>query len=303
MLFLFITQTGLGAEITSNDVFATLELTDRTLDGLLKVRGIENVDKIKIIEKDLKPMHVYQMLVAITDMMIVLEKKENIRPMPKIVATPSEYIPEDVKLVADILLNETHRVLYTLNIYDYPQYNDSFSDKTPTDVFEKMLSIFAKLNILAGKENIRPTDAFQQVTRCVSDVKSILSHIDPAQRFRIDSPVSPAGLTPTDVFRKCLQIRKEINLLREHFKMETIPVPEITEDQRFQPGDVFIQTQIIIAELNLLKMRTGTMSSTPLPIPVSEKVPSDVHQQASMVEYLLKQIIPLQKMINEMENP
>jgi len=303
MPVLFISQTGLTAEITSNDVFATVELTDRTLEILIKARAIEKIEEIKIIEQGLKAMHVYQMLVAVTDMMIELEKKENIRPMPKIVATPTEYIPEDVKIVADILLNETHRVLYTLKIYDYPQYNDSFSDKTPTDVFEKILSIFAKLNILAGKENISPTETFQQMTRGVSDVKSILSHIDPAQRFRIDGPVSPKGLTPTDVFRKCLQIRKEINLLREHFKMEIVPVPEVKEEQQFQPRDVFIQTQIIIAELNLLKMRTGTMSSTPLPIPVPEKVPSDVHQQAAMIEYLLKQVKPLQKMVNDMKKP
>ncbi len=299
MIVLFVSQTGRAAEITSNDVFATAELTDRTLEILIKARAIEKIEEIKIMEKGLKSMHVYQMLVAVTDMMIELEKKENIRPMPKIVATPSEYIPEDVKLVADILLNETHRILYTLKIYDYPQYNDSFSDKTPTDVFGKLISIFAKLNILVGKEKIRPTDVFQQMIRITSDVKSILSHIDPGQRFRIDSPVSPRVLTPTDVFRKCLQIRKEINLLRKHFKMEVIPVPEIDENQQFNPADVFIQTQIIIAELNLLKMGTGTISSTPLVIPVSEKIPSDVHQQAAMIEYLLKQVKPLQKIINE----
>ena len=52
-----------------------------------------------------------------------------------------------------------------------------------------------------------------------------------------------------------------------------------------------MQTQIILAELNHLKMLTTTTSSTPLAVPVNEtKLPSDVHQQASLVEHLLLQV-------------
>ena len=68
------------------------------------------------------------------------------------------------------------------------------------------------------------------------------------------------------------------------------------------PADVFIQTQIIIAEINLLKIATGTISATPLPIPVKGKKPSDVHQEAVAMEYLLDQIDMLEQLVKTMES-
>ena len=71
--------------------------------------------------------------------------------------------------------------------------------------------------------------------------------------------------------------------------MPTIPVPDPPEYE-VRPRDVFLQTQIIIAELNLLKKRLNTVSTTPLPVPVSaDTTPTDVHGQATMIEYLLSQ--------------
>lgn len=295
-----ISQAQGTQKITPGDVFGIMELVNKRSEILLKAKKTAKPAELKMVEKELGPMHVYQLAVACIDMIIEFEKKEGIRPIPKVVATPRKYIPGDVKLLADILLAETHRILNTLGIYDFPRENEQFYDKTPTDVFEKVLGIFVKFSMLAGMEEITADEVFSQMMRAVSDVKSILSQIDPVQRFRIDAPVNRDDLTPTHVFRESLLIRKDINKLRKYFGMKTIPVPEIRADQ-MHPADVFIQTQIIISELNLLKMETGTISSTPLPIPVSGKTPGDVYQQAVMIRYLLTQVKPLQEMIRQLK--
>lgn len=300
VLVLLTAQTGLGSEyreITSDDVFTTMDLADRSLDVLMKAEGIEKTEHFEIMEKSLGPMHVYQLATACNDMIIRFEKKKGIRPMPKIVAAPAEYIPEDVKMLADMMLAEIRRVSDRLGISNLPQNEEPFYNKNSTDVFEKMLRIFLKLNALTGVEKITPSESFQEMARAVSDVKSILKHIDPAQRYRIDAPLSPPGIKPADVFKQCLLIRQDINARRKSFNVDVVPVPEVAENRELRPSDVFIQIQIIIAELNLLKMATGTVSLTPLPVPVSGKVPTDVHQQAQMVRYLLSQITPLQEMV------
>lgn len=299
MLVFLTSQAALEAqqpEFTPSDSFATMDMADRSLDVLTKAEGIEKKEVSKLAEQGLGPMHVYQLATACNDMIIRFEKKKGIRPMPKIVAAPAEYIPEDVKILGGLILAEIRRISNCLRVSDLPQNEEHFSDKTPTDVFGKMLQVFIKLASLAGIEKITPSETFQEMTRAVSDVKSILKHIDPAQRYRIDAPASATGVKSADVFKECLLIRQDINALRKSLNLNVVPVPEVSENRELHPFDVFIQTQIIIAELNLLKMATGTVSLTPLPVPVTDKMPSDVHQQALMVRYLLSQIKPLQEM-------
>ena len=58
---------------------------------------------------------------------------------------------------------------------------------------------------------------------------------------------------------------------------------------------MFIQSRIVIADLNLLERGLDTISSTPMTIPVEGKTPSDVHHTAMTIAFLVKQIAGLQK--------
>ena len=104
-------------------------------------------------------------------------------------------------------------------------------------------------------------------------------------------PVSTQpGRTPGDVFAKCLEVRQHINVVRQSLDLEPTSVPPLPGRESIRPRDVFFQTQIIIAELNLLKESLATKSSSPLTIPVTGKTPTHVYEQATMILYLLKQV-------------
>lgn len=288
-------------EMTPSDAFAAADLAERNVDVLLKVKGVSNIRLLRNTESGLNPMHPYQIIVASVETLILLEKKEQLRPMPRIVSSPMAYVPEDVKNLGLMLVREIQRISEAWGIKDYPGDLRHFQGKVPTDVFGKHLDVFIKLRLLAGLEDISPNEVFSQLVRATSDVKTILTQIDPAQRFRIDAPKNiQSEIKPSDVFGICLKIRQDINVLREHFGLTAVPVPDLPKDMEIKPADTFVQIQIIIAELNLLKMGTGTVSSTPLPIPVSGKTPSDTYQQGIMVRYLLSQVKPLQEMIKQL---
>jgi len=297
-------STSVAAEtkdMTPNNAFAAADLAERCADVLLDSRGIKNVKLLKKTESGLNPMHPYQIAVANIESLILLEKKEKLRPMPRVVASPMNYVPEDVKFLGDMIVREIQKISEAWGIRDYPLDLRHFEGKTPTDVFGKHLDVFIKLRTLAGLEEITPNEVFSQMIRATSDVKAILTQIDPAQRFRIDAPKDiPSEMKPNEVFGICLKIRQDINLLREHFGLPVVPVAEIAKDDDLSPSDVLVQTQIIIAELNLLKMGTGAVSSTPLAIPVSGKTPADTYRQAVMVRYLLSQVKPLQDMMKQL---
>lgn len=298
LLFMVMLIPAGALEVTPNHVYMVIDRADQLMNSILKAKGMSLPPEWIIPEKGLKPMHTYQILVATMDRLIELEKMEGMRPMPKIVATPTDYIPADILIMVTLLLNEVQRVMSVLRVQEPAVIDEQLPyGKTPTDISKKTLQIFMKLGLLLGNTHISPNENYAHIARAVSDVQSILTNIDASQRYRIDAPPSKPGITPSDVYRQCLLIRRDINELRRQFSMELIPVPTFIEGQTLQPADVFVQILIIIAELNLLKMKTDTISATPLAIPVVNKNPQDVHQQALMVQYLLSQIFPLKAMM------
>lgn len=290
-----------AAEVSPSDVYSVLDRVDLCADVLLEHTGVKTFQRPQLREKGLQPMHVYQMGVATVDLFIECQNQKQIRPMPKVVSTPSAYIPEDVKMLVDLLASHLERTLTRMSVETFPTDIRLFQGKVPTDVFDLFLSLYAKFSALAGRKQIKPNQVYAEMARGVADVKSILGQIDPARRYRIDAPKSPDGIASAEVFKICLDIRNHINEIRKSYDMEIIPVPEVESGAEPHPADVFIQTQIIIAELNLLKMRTGTVSATPLAVPVIDKTPSDVHQEAALLRYLMAQIHPLQAMIRNLD--
>lgn len=290
------------ASVTPNDVYAAFELADRTMDRILTAAGIPTFERKLFPEKGMKPMHVYQVAVSCVEAIHLYELEKKMVPVPIVIANPRKYTPPDVLRLAELVLFEVRRIAGALSVTGLPEEMAPFTGKTPNDVYFRIVAVYMKMNLLAGREKISPSEVYAQMIRAISDVKSILGRIDPARRYRIDAPQSADGLKPADVFGECLEARKSINASRRHFGLDTIPVPAAGAGMAITPMDVFLQTQIIIAEINLLKMGTGTISVTPLPVPVTGKTPSDAHQQAVTMKYLLGQIAGLEKVVEQMKS-
>lgn len=279
--------------ISPSHVYARIDLLDQSLDALLQARNVELEEAVfpRAVEQDLKPMHVYQAVLICTWRLQQLDDlpEVDVKPIPTIAADPRVYFPRDVFFIVDLMLNNVRAIGTKIGV-DMPADEMLFADKTTTNVFNRAVRVFVKLNALCGYKDLEPSEVFAQMVRGVEDAKSMLRQADPAARYRINKPATESNRTPGDVFEMCLNIRKQINLMRQAFDMETIPVPEMSARENIRPFDVFFQTQIIIAELNLLKKPLKTKSSSPLPVPVTGKSPTRVHEQATMILYLLKQV-------------
>ncbi|MCA9122095.1 MAG: hypothetical protein H6822_31965 [Planctomycetaceae bacterium] len=288
--------------ISPTDVYAKTELLNRSLDRVIetwnqqglgeRVVHVDESDYPLAIESDLRPMHVYQTMLICTWRLQQFDDHADVRVkhIPTLASQPRVYAPRDVFFLVTMMLENVNRVGIKLGVTDMPSDESTFENKSPTDVFNEAVRVFIKLNALNGREDLRPSEVFAQMVRAAEDVRTILRQADPACRYRIDRPENEATRTPSEVFAKCLEIREQINIHARNLGMRLTPVPQ-QPTNALLPRDVFFQTQIIIAELNLMKLHFGTVSSTPLTIEVSDDTtPSDVYQQGLMVEYLLQQI-------------
>lgn len=283
--------------VSPSDVYMAVDLLNRSADVMLEAGKIKVPPPQRSLESGLGPFHAYQLQLACIEKLHAFQLSVGMRPIPLVVSTPMKYSPADVQKLTDMMLAEMRKLASMCGVEGLPTSVNKASGKTPTDVVKVTLDLFAKLCALSGQEKITPSEVYAQIVRAVADGESILKQIDPACRYQVDAPVSKPDRTPGDVFAQCLEVRREINTLREGLGLDTTPVPTIPENQQLQPADVFVQTQIIIAELNLLKMNTDTVSSTPLAIPTEGKTPTDVHQHAAYLQYLIPQVRSLRTMV------
>ena len=276
--------------ISPSHVFAKVDLLDQTVDRIMRDREVVAPEFPEEIEIGLEPMHVYQIMLACNRRLLELDDKLEVIAVPTISARPRDYAPRDVLLLVELMLANVRAIGEELQLDSLPADETAVQDKVPTDVFHRGVKVFLKLNALCGYERPTPNEVFAEMIRADEDVRSMLRQLDPACRYRIDAKVSEEDLKPGDVFEKCLLIRSKLNNFRTQLGLPAVPVPKMTSRDAILPYDVFLQTQIIIAELNLLKLSRQTISITPLPKPFTDKRPTDVYNRGEMVLFLLNQL-------------
>ena len=282
------------AVTTATDVYETVDLLHRSLDIILERQHSTRLPDFEIRETGLGFSHVYQIQICAVRKLQEYQLKRSISPIPLIVSRPMDYSPQDVIKLSKLLLIEV-RSLPEASFIQLPSKVKKSSDKNPTDLFRVSAKVYMQLLSLNGEEEITSNQVYAQIKSACCDVESVLCQIDSANRFRFKTRLIDPSHGPADVVAASLACRRAINGVRSKLQFGSIPIPVIGDNLHVTSADAFIQTQLIIAELNLLKLELGNPSSAPLPIAVDDKSPAHVYQQASKLEQLIKQIIPLRE--------
>ncbi len=291
-----------------NEVFSGVEYANSLLDRILATKGLSVGEPPRSREQDAKPMHVYELHVSAIMELYAYSLANDRRPPPLVISTPIDYKPTDVyyltKLVIDAL-DEIHA--------DGGRSGDLLlqphTGKSPSDVYQEVFELYYKLSRLNAKTNVSPDEVYSHILRAREDLqyslltlsKQLPSELESKKRMLVTAiyGMHPDGTTlsaredgvkPTDVLAKALSVRAKLNALRKKNDLSEIKRPEATEFGSVQPIDVFLQTQFIIAELNLLKDPLGIHSTTNPAKSVSGKTPSDVYQEMKHIEYMLDRL-------------
>ena len=294
-------------EITPSNVFAGLELLNRKLDRLLETAGRDSqVEAVKSRESGLEPMHVFQMHLACIEQFRAIQRNAGIYTMPLVVAAPEKYSPPQVFLLTKMLLRAVDQYAESVTPSLLPNNTNTYHGKTPTDVFQLAVSALEKILALGGTSEISPSEVFAQALRVRHDAQAIVKTVAQMERDDVDIrrrlKANSFGVNvnghhldvekdiqrqPVDVFEQCLELRLVINSIREQLDTPTTPSPRYSKGEKIRPADVYLQTQLTIAELNLLKLFTGSMVMSPPTQPASGKSPTEVYAQITWARFAL----------------
>lgn len=296
-------------KITPSEVYSGLEYSSKILDKLLEKMKAQNINLPISEENAIKPMHVYELHIAALGELYTYSIKNNRTPPPQPVSTPIKYSPSDVYSLTQLIINSVEDLHLDL-IGNINVTNQKRQKKTPTDVYNILFELYYKLNRLNGKTKITPTEVYSHISRAQEDLKTTLLTL--SKRFEevdIDKKMLLTtatygmhsqgeslssfenGKKPRQVLEMAYEIRKKLNLLREKNNLSIIEIPEINKTNETKPIDVFLQTQFIIAELNLLKIPMEIRSITNQAKIFSKKTPSDVFHKMKHIDYMLDRLI------------
>lgn len=295
--------------ITPSHVYGVVWDMNRYVDALLEHKGLAPPEA-RVTESSAAPMHVYQAHLACIAAIHELELSSDLTPIPIVISTPRSYKPRDVIQLGKLM--HTHIRAYAehqgIRLEDS---SETFRDKTPLDAFKVTFALHKKVNALRGLQEFSPSLVFEQIQRATNDLKQVIRVVE-SQRGEDEQSLRylrsaayglhPAGgildpideeRAPADAFQACLALRESIGKLTEILgqtrRLITLPDAELLASIR--PSDVFVQTQYILSEINLLKGPLGINSSTPLGIPTQGKTPTDVCNQSEFSRYMVERLI------------
>jgi hypothetical protein len=273
---------------TAADVCAAIDLINRSIDQVLAARNLPRPAEPINHERGLRLDHVYQLHLACLEQLHEIEAQRQIGRIPPLAAArPGAATADDVVALSKLMHDELKRPAWILWIVKLPEERASLTDKTADDAFSAALRLYVKMNALADKREVTADEAYAQLTRCVADAKAVLQRLDAAHRYRIDAPTVASGKDTGDAYRQCVAVRGTLQRAWQELSGPATTVPTATFPA--QGADVFVQTQVVLAELNRLKLALGVSSSTPLAVRTEGKTWTDAYNQAVMVNYLLAQ--------------
>lgn len=314
LLFILLAISALPAHAEKNysasDVFSGVKYANKIVDKLLAHQDIKSKAKDPISQEvAAKPMHVYELHVSVLAELYEYAKQHDRRPPPIVISTPMKYTPTDVYFLTSLVIDNLEKI-YKDNEVEADFQRQAYSNKTPTQVYQELFTLYHKLTLLNGKTKISPSEVYSQIIRAREDLQfSLLTlsrrlpNTDTDNKRMLMTAVygmHPDGSViskkdmnkkPSDVMEMALYVRNNLNVLRKNNGLKYIESPNINQfTDLIKPIDVFLQTQFIIAELNILKIPLKIGSATDKVKIFTGKTASDVYQEMKHIRYMLNRL-------------
>ncbi len=299
-------------EYSPNDVYSKVDYAKKLSMQLLESTSTGKLDKLAFphsYERDIKPMHVYELQVAILSELYQYALIQGLRPPPVAFSTPIRYTPTDVYYLVELVVKNLERI-YSQKVGSHSLTIVTVSNKSPSNVYQVSFELYYLMTQLNQRPQVSPNEVYSQLFRAKEDLQLTLLTLSKRlgaseqsqKRMLVTAiyglhpdgstlPVKSEGKRPADVLQAALNVRQLLNRLRLENEMAEIGIPALSDYSDIQPIDVYLQIQFVIAELNLLKIPLDIVSTTNSPKIFTGKTPSDVFYEMNHLSYMLQRLL------------
>lgn len=262
--------------VTPSEVFDKLVYLEEDVRIISENLDIKKKPQIVNIDTNLLPRHAWQRTYEIFVKINILKDKfdlpslEPINMEPILELEPIFTYEQVLRLIQEIKILKLH-----IGITKEPKNLKTHTNKTPTDVYNKLNEISRQIDMINSKE-FTPSYVFSEVMRIYSDFEVILNKLDIQDESA--PPAKKEDSTPRDSFIVALELLNNIRNIELNAGIKTVDFYAFNRNN-VTPSDVFEIIQIIIAELQVIKAYIGLDSVyTRAATKYEGKTPADVTQ-------------------------
>ena len=201
------------------------------------------------------------------------------------IAPPETVTPADVWTLTQNAMGRLICVKWELGLDGRAPRPPRDATKTPTDVFRSIVQANRQLNLLL-KSPFSPSEVFSIVNLSNEYVAETLDRLAP--EWRTDASSLPAyveGKAPIDVFGRLIRCYAVVRRIAQRSELAMLEF-EVDFDQPVSPSDVFDLASLVFSEVRYLATQIDVKKRYKFHAHTN-KVPSDVYQQAQYLEALL----------------
>ncbi len=277
-------------DVTPSHVYQVANTAVRELQEVLSAKKIKR-QHLDLEASPRRPRHVLQ---KAREVFVKLQNIRLLLNLPPIEVPPlsvGRIAPVDVKIQTNRILDAVRELYQTSGkktLVDLVRFR---SGKTPTDVYAQMAQISSMLDELQ-ETAVKPSDVF----RFSVTVKQVLEEI---YKIKMNGAlpsyeIAPVtGKSPRDVFQlgRVLHAKLEVLEAKHGYNIDGGVGEVKAKAGRVTPSDVLDLMNIILADVNAMKLPAGVQHVTQLPAYEGRKTPSDVFQEISKSIYIVDALL------------
>lgn len=266
------------ASATPSDVYHKVSMINAEIKLIRNELGVSKEVREPVLQTNKTPAHVYIKSLELFKKVSKLQKKHDIESnsLPEIPI--QDITPENVLTVTDHIYDEVIRIKKKLGINQSIKEVEFYAGRTPSNVYE---NIWQASYLIDGMiKAIGPTGVFENTLRVQNELKLIASH------FNVDlsyiSGERQSGKTPKQAHLLGYVNLHKLSLLEEKLKMKAFRVPTYPK-AKISPSDVYDITNLMLAEINRIKVHLGIKQTAKIESVSGRKRPSHVWVQMNWI--------------------
>lgn len=241
--------------MTPSKVYRKVTQLHKEISLIKEHLGISKMPKYVDVQTKLLPRHAWQRTYEIFVKINILREKYNLPIIEPVNMEPTlELDPVFTYEQILRLIQEVEILKLRFDIDKEIEDVGIYSNKSPTDVYNRLNILSRELDIINGKE-FTPSYVFGEVVRIYEDFDSIFKQLS------IDDQITPpikkhSKSTSKDSYNIALELLDSIKKIEMNARLKTVEFYAFKRED-ITPSDVFEITQIILAELQLFKAYIG----------------------------------------------
>ena len=281
---------GVMPEATPSDVFFEVQRINADLENLRLYMGAPKTTPLGIHIHQASPHDVYSQAKALFQKanrlsFEIVRQQEHVPPLPG-----GLILPANVLILVRGAHRSIHHVLADLKIPECADIKPvPGAPRTLSHVFRAILAINRQINELLERR-FSPSDVYMKVTQAIGYASRHLAQYPGSIRIP-DAPAFEKEKRPSDVYFRFLDCLEIISRIYKTAALEMLVIDTTRIDKEsITPSDVFDMASLIIAHLDFLHKELGLVTMPREVFYLGRKYPSDVYQQAGILEKQLKQL-------------